>query len=501
MFCMAALAGCATTLPEHEAPPSYTLPVDADSQLNRYVQERQPDDTQLSGFRLLANGSDALASRLQMIDMAEHSVDLQYYIYSSDLTGALLAGRLLAAADRGVRVRILLDDIGNGLADFSVSALDHHPNIQIRLFNPLTFRHEWLRNLSKVAEFARINYRMHNKLIVADGSVFVTGGRNIGDEYYSLSEFDFHDVDILGIGPVIHAVGRSFDEFWNSRSAIPIEVVAGKSFKSSLTQVRKSIRSVTSLKASQRYLAGVNESPYRQVLKDDQLHWYWGAAEWVYDPPEKADPTEPRRDVSHVAYELAERSAQADDELLLMTAYLIPGEKGQAFLVEKILPGTKLKVLTNSLSSTDLLAVHASYAPYRKPLLEAGAEMWELRPIAGQQGRASPFLSESLASLHAKTFVFDRRELFVGSINLDPRSLWLNTESGVFVEQPELAAQAARLFERWTSESYAFRLQLNETGDINWHAEGRVWDSEPGASMLRRVSAWLLGWLPIESQL
>ncbi|WP_190324449.1 phospholipase D family protein [Pseudomonas profundi] len=501
MFCTAALSGCATTLPQHDAPPSYVRPVDLDSPLSRYVQDRQPDDTQLSGFRLLANGSDALASRLQMINMAEHSIDLQYYIYSSDLTGALLAERLLAAADRGVRVRILLDDIGNGLADFSVSALDHHPNIQLRLFNPLTFRHKWLRNLSKVAEFARINYRMHNKLMVADSSVFVTGGRNIGDEYYALSEMTFHDVDILGIGPITRDVSRSFDEFWNSRSAIPIKAVAGKSANGSLVQLRKSIRSVVGRVETRRYLDGVNESPYRQVLSDDSLAWYWGPAEWVYDPPEKADPTEPRKDVSHVAYELARRAEEAEDELLLMTAYLIPGAQGQAFLVDKVMADAALKVLTNSLSSTDLLAVHANYAPYRKPLLEAGAEMWELRPIAGQQGRASPFLSESLASLHAKTFVFDRRDLFVGSINLDPRSLWLNTESGVFVEQPELAAQAAKLFERWTSESYAFRLQLDEDGDIKWHADGHTWTSEPGASALRRISAWLLGWLPIESQL
>lgn len=501
MFCLAILTGCATSLPRHDLPPSYALPAKPDSVLSQYVRERQPEDTGLSGFQLLANGSDALASLLQMIDVAEQSIDLQYYIYSADLTGALLAERMLAAADRGVRVRILLDDIGNNLADFSVSALDHHPNVQVRMFNPLTFRHHWLRYLSKVAEFARINYRMHNKLLVADSQVFITGGRNIGDEYYALSEMTFHDVDILGIGPVTRAVVRSFDDYWNSPGSIPIKTVAGKSVDESLAQLRENIGSVISRIETGRLLEDVSKSPYRHVLRDDDLQWYWGPAEWVYDPPEKADGSEPREAVSHVTYELARRAEQTQDELLLMTAYLIPGAKGQAFLIEEVMNDADLKVLTNSLSSTDLLAVHANYAPYRKPLLEAGAEIWELRPIAGQQDRASPLLNESLASLHAKTFVFDRRELFVGSINLDPRSLWLNTESGVFVEQPELAAQAARLFELWTSESFAFRLQLNDKGNINWHAEGQVWTAEPGASALRRFSTWLLGWLPIESQL
>ncbi|KKN90552.1 hypothetical protein LCGC14_0226940 [marine sediment metagenome] len=495
------LQGCTTALPAYDRPPSYALPIDEDSHLSRFIQTMQPPDSQLSGFKLLHNGSDALAARLQMIELAEQSIDLQYYIYSADLTGALIADRLIAAADRGIRVRILLDDIGTDLPDFRLATLDEHHNISVRFFNPLTLRQKWLSYLSKIGEFGRINYRMHNKLVIADGQVFITGGRNIGDEYFELSDLYFQDVDIMGIGPVSRDVMRSFDEFWNSPKSVPVAALADGSDGSDIDRLRQALRTRAEEQRGNPYLLSVARSPFNRVLKDRHRSWHWGTAEWVYDPPSKASPDGAASEVPVVGRALVRHAKEARDEILMMTAYFIPGDQGEAFLMELANEGVEVKLLTNSLATNDILAVHSSYAAYRKNLLANGMQMWELRPVAAQQGRASPLFSDSLASLHAKSFVFDRAKVFVGSINLDPRSIHLNTESGVVVHQPELAKEMARLFDRWTSDDFAYRLTIAEDGSLLWRADGRTWTTEPGTSRLRRIKAWLLGLLPIEKYL
>ncbi len=493
------ITGCATALPTHDVPPSYALPANTDTHIGRYVRVQHPEGTGLSGFRLLDNGSDALAARLQMIERAEQSIDLQYYIYNGDKTGALIADKLIAAADRGVRVRLLLDDIGNDLPDLRIASMDQHPNISIRLFNPVTIRQPWLKYLSKIGEFGRINYRMHNKLMISDGQVFVTGGRNIGDEYYALSDLDFQDIDILGIGSVTQDVVRSFDEYWNSRKSIPVNVVTGDADTIPLDRFRTILRGVAHEYGESAFLEVVAESPYNQLFRGTEPGWYWGTADWIYDPPEKADPNHDLNQVPHVGRHLGRHVNDATDEVLLMTAYFIPGSQGERFLIDAA-RRVDLKVLTNSLATTDVLAVHSNYATYRERLLDGGVQLWELRPIAAQRERASPFFSDSSASLHAKSFVFDRQRVFVGSINLDPRSITLNTESGVVVYQKELAQEMAELFSRWTSDDFAYELQREE-GGIKWYAGDETWTSEPDASRLRRVSSWFLRWLPIESQL
>jgi cardiolipin synthase C len=501
IFCLLLgnLPGCATSLPRHDLPPQLAVPPGADSSIARYVaaQEAAPGT---SGFRLVKNGSNALAIRLQMIETAEQSLDLQYYIYAADRTGALFAERLLAAADRGVRVRLLLDDIGNGLADFRVAALAQHSNIHIRLFNPTTIRHPWLRYLSKVAEFGRINHRMHNKLMIVDSQMFITGGRNIGDEYYELTERNFQDLDVLGIGAVTHEVVASFDEYWNSHKAVPIGRLAGNQGEGVLLELRQVLARIAAHHADGPYMDAVRDSPYNDFPHGMPGVWRWGYADWLYDPPAKADPQDPRNRIPYVGRGLTSHVIAAESELLLMTPYLIPGPQGEAMLT-RVADRIELRILTNSLATTDVLAVHGNYAPYRARLLQGGVQLWELKPVAGQAEQARPFFNESVASLHAKAFVFDRTTFFIGSINMDPRSINLNTESGVLISQPELAQEMARLFELWTSDEYAYALSLNERGQLRWSSGDAMLTREPEASRLRRFGAWLIRWLPIEEHL
>ena len=499
---LAVLSGCATSLPEKTIPSSYAVQPDRDSEISRYVRAHQPPDSEaLSGFTLVQTGTDALAARLAMIDKAQRSLDLQYYIYRGDVTGGLIAERLLSAADRGVRVRLLLDDIGSGLRDFDVAALNHHPNIQIKLFNPLTLRGRVSRYFSKLGEFGRINYRMHNKLMIVDSQMFITGGRNIGDEYFSLSAMDFQDIDILGMGHVTRDVASSFDDYWNANESVPVDDMIRRPGPRAERRLRGQLQGHRARHDGGDYLRAVEKSPFHRALQDDRIVWHWGEAEWLSDPPTKADPGHITNQEPILARKLVRHVRESEHELLLMSAYFIPGSRGEVFLIDMVEHGVDVRVLTNSLATTDVLAVHSGYASYRKPLLEGGVRLWELRQQAGDQERTSAFIGESLASLHAKAFVFDRDRLFVGSVNLDPRSIVLNTEAGVLVHQPELAAELVQLFNHWTAPDFAYELTLNEQDQLRWRAGEEVWESEPHASRFRRSAAWILGWLPIEGQL
>ncbi|HEC52280.1 hypothetical protein LCGC14_0542900 [marine sediment metagenome] len=495
------LLGCATQGVSHTELPSYYLPTDAQTRLSKYVAKEQPTDASLSGFTLLHKGNDALAARLKLIDMADKSLDIQYYIFKTDITGGLITEHLLKAADRGVRVRLLLDDLGSSLEDLKVSVVDHHPNIEVRLYNPLSLRSEWLKGFSKLGEFGRINYRMHNKLIVADNRAIITGGRNIGDEYFTLSDVDFQDVDVVGIGPIADPASDSFDNFWNSGIAIPISTLSDKADTQALADMRATLGSKNRQAEHDPYLKAAAKSSFITAMNNDTLQWHWGHAEWFYDDPSKSDPHGDGSEIAFLSRSLIKPMQAAQSELLLTSAYFVPLDGGENMLLGIREKGVEVSILTNSLATTDVLAVHSGYAESRGPLLHGGVKMWELRPIAGQKERASPFLGESLASLHAKTFVFDRKAVFVGSINLDARSVKLNTEAGVYIEQEDIAAEMVDLFKRWTSEDFAYHVSLNENDDIQWQAEGQTWTTEPGASRFRRFMSWTLGWLPIKGQL
>ncbi|GGD02378.1 phospholipase D family protein [Halopseudomonas salina] len=498
---LAGLTACATPLPDHDVPPSYRIDAPAHGLLGTYMRKQPAEGKAMSGFYMLDRGVDALSARLHLIDTTRTSLDLQYYIYNNDVTGGLVAERILAAADRGVRVRILLDDVGNALSDETATTLDRHINIQLRLFNPVRIRNPWLSMPSKIVEFGRINNRMHNKLMIADNLAIITGGRNIGDEYFALSERDFQDIDLLGIGPIGQEASISFDAFWNSPNAIPASVVHENGKQGALNITRKNLVSHRLREEQKPYTRAMEQSSFSTSLKEGSLQLYWGESEWLADPPGKANAQSIRSEEPFLARILADHLQDVRSELLMKSAYFIPGERGVELLAAMVSKGAKVSVLTNSLATTDVLAVHSSYAQYRKPLLQGGARLWELQPRSSRQPDPSAFIGESEASLHAKSFVFDRHKLFVGSINSDPRSIKLNTEAGVMVYQRELAERLAELFMRWTSDAYAFEVRLSEQGSLEWHAQNRHWTSEPEAGNVRRFKAWLLGWLPIESQM
>lgn len=503
LLCIAFLsllsAGCATHLPQHSLAPSFTLPAKAETPLSQYIAQRLVAPEVWSAFNPLYEGKDALAARLYLIDQARSGIDLQTYIFNGDTTGQLIAAHLLMAADRGVRVRLLVDDVGSGLTDLKVTSLDHHPNIQVRLFNPLQLRS--MRLLSKIGEFGRINHRMHNKVLVVDNQAMITGGRNIGDEYFALSPVDFQDIDIIGLGPVAIDAGQSFDLYWNHPLAQPVSTFLHHSNDRALARLRRTLNSVHSTAAQGPLMAAIEDSNFLRALQENRLAWYQGPADWLADPPEKADAHSHLSGKPFLTRSLARHIDQLEHEVLIMSAYLVPGQRGQAALVDLRERGIRVGALTNSLASTDVLAVHSGYAPYRKPLLEAGVELWELRPLAARKDNVSAFVGDSLASLHAKKFIFDRRSVFIGSLNLDPRSTSLNTEAGVLIEHAGLAEYMAGLFERWTDEDYAWQVVLDEQGKLLWLAEDSAWQREPEVSPARRLMTWLIGWLPIEDHL
>jgi putative cardiolipin synthase len=468
-----------------------------------------------SGLYPLQYGVEAFVARLVLAEAAEKSLDVQYYIWHDDQTGKLLTEGLLRAADRGVRVRLLLDDLGTSADDAGLLMLDAHPRIEVRLFNPVATRKA--RGLGMLLDFERVNRRMHNKSFTADNRVGIVGGRNIGDEYFEArSDLDFGDLDAMTIGPVVGEISTAFDLYWNSPAAFPVAALSREQpAPESTVLARAALTAYVERQRDSAYVQALRQSRLANQLRSGEVPFFWGRAWLVHDDPAKI-----ASDPGDVATALLPRLKPAMDgmhaELLVVSPYFVPGKAGVAWLGGLVARGIKVKVLTNSLASSDVSAVHAGYAKYREPLLRAGVELYEAKPDAGmrsqgEQGnkRATGLPGSSRASLHAKVFGFDRRTVFVGSLNLDPRSVKLNTEIGVVFESPELGRMLADGMER-AAKTSAWRLVLStpESGSsprIEWvaHEDGREvrLTSEPRVSAWRRFGVWFMSLLPIEAQL
>jgi len=500
-----ALGGCAS-LPEIPAKSVTTAMFDtAHTRLGRAVATDIAARPGLSGFHPVGDGADAFLARVAMARAAERTLDVQYYIFHADMTGGVLLGELLAAADRGVRVRLLVDDLHAGKHDDALAAVDSHPNVEVRLFNP--FANRALRAFEMLFDFGRVNRRMHNKSMTADSQVTVVGGRNVGDEYFAATTaVEFGDFDVIGIGPVVREVSAEFDRYWNDDSAYPIASLA-QAGPATLPPLRGRLaQHVTSLQGTPYAKALVSGDLARQ-LAEKQMAFHWGTASVVSDDPSKI--RLPVDDSStHAAPKLKAALGGAQRELLLVSPYFVPGKEGVAWLRGIAERGVRVRVLTNSYLANDVGAVHAGYAPYREDLLRAGVELEELKPSAdadlaraGKQRRSG----SSGSSLHAKTYMADARTLFVGSFNLDPRSVKLNTEMGIVIQS---AALCAAIRERFLSRlpDISYRVELNkETGELAWvtRENGREvrYDSEPGMGPMKRLGQMLLRILPIEEQL
>lgn len=489
-----------------------------DTMLGRGIGPLISAHPEQSGLYPLQFGIEAFVARLVLAEAAEKSLDVQYYIWHGDQTGRLLTDRLLRAADRGVRVRVLLDDLGTAADDSVLLAIDAHPNIEVRLFNPVATRRA--RGLGALFDFSRVNRRMHNKSFTADNQATIVGGRNIGDEYFEARpDLDMGDLDVVAVGPVVREVSGAFDLYWNSPAAFPIAALTReRSTPESVAQARARLAAYTDQQRESPYVEALRQSRLASELRRGEVPLFWGRAWLVYDDPAKiaTDPGE-AAGAHDAETALLPRLKPVMDgvrsEVLVVSPYFVPGKAGVAKFREFRARGVKVRILTNSLAATDVAAVHAGYARYREALLRAGVELYEVKPSASvrpkekdkdeTQGKTG-LPGSSRASLHAKSFVFDQKTLFVGSLNLDPRSIKLNTEIGVVFESAELAKTFAAGFEQ-TLEDRAWRLELASPSDIEWvtHENGREvrLTGEPQTSMWRRAGVWLLSLLPIEGQL
>jgi putative cardiolipin synthase len=455
----------------------------------------------LSGLHELPTGEGALAARLTLADAAQRSLDVQYFIWNKDVSGRVLLEHLFRAADRGVRVRLLLDDLGTMPGDADLLAIDSHPNIEVRMFNPVALRSP--RLLGMVVEFPRINRRMHNKSFTADGQISIVGGRNIGDEYFEANtKINYADLDVVVIGPVVKEVSNEFDLYWNNQASIPITALARqKTTPEQLAAKRAALLAHHETAKASAYARALRESEFARQLKGRNIPFYWGKATIVNDHPDKVA-TSSSKTETHLAPQLRAVADKTKRELFLVTPYFVPGKQGVELLADVRQRGPRVVVITNSLASTDGVPVHSKYKFYRKRLIEAGVELYEIKPTAGAQlkRRFREPAGSSTGGLHAKTFAFDRRIGFIGSYNLDPRSSKLNTEMGVLFDCPPLAKRLPEQTERELSRN-TYRVELDH-GRLVWvtHEGGKEvrYRSEPDASFVKRLKSQVIGWLPIE---
>lgn len=459
-----------------------------------------------SGVSPLHSGRKAFIARMDLVERAQRGIDVQSYIWRSDNTGQALLERLLGAADRGVPVRLLLDDINIDVDDPLLGSLDAHELIEIRIFNPVIKR-RW-RWLDALTEWPRINRRMHNKALIADGAAAIIGGRNVGDEYYDAGfDFDFFDFDALTVGPVAHEIAKSFEQFWNHELAVPISNLAAKGGKiPSLDETRTALRAHMQSFGATRYAQGLED----HAALSPRNAWYWGEAHVYYDLPHKVDP-QAHDGVARVAAPLYEAFDSGQREIIIISPYVIPKRSGVERFERLRGRGIDITLVTNSLASTDVVLTHVGYAKRRKDMLRAGIQIYEIKPQRQRRIRRGEagLGSSSRASLHTKIFIVDRRRILLGSANYDPRSLRLNTELMLSIDSPTLG----EALQKWLDgviEHHAYRVDLVNRSDagggrMEWitHENGREVRLfvDPETSWWRRAALWLLSLLPIENQL
>ena len=504
------LSGCARLPDNSGRATSFALQPDENSPIYREARQALGPDPDENGYLLLGNGLDALVARALMANHAVKSIDAQYYLLHNDLVGRLFVDQLLKAADRGVRVRLLVDDMDMAGRDLGSSVLDAHPNIEVRLFNP--FGRNTARIFQFISGFGTLTRRAHNKSFTVDSIATIVGGRNIGDEYFVADpEMAFLDLDVLAVGPAAALVAGSFDLYWNHELSYPLsslietpptaELVKKKTaeFKDFIEQQKDTV-----------YYKELTESRLAMALKGFKTELVKGRGKGhvVWDHPDKLLEYGDKSNL--LLADLMPYLEETREELLIVSPYFVPGGAALDFFRELRDRGVRVVVLTNSLSSTDVSAVHAGYAKYRRQLLKIGVELYELNQnlAAENESNQSGKIYQSKASLHAKCFVMDRRKTFIGSLNLDPRSVIENTEIGIVIDAEEIARPLAEAI-NGKIDQFAFRLELKpgyeNTSYLVWHGlvdgEQRTLKVEPYTGFWQRFMVSLMRLLPIESQL
>jgi putative cardiolipin synthase len=508
------LAACGSLPTDVERTASYALPDSSGTRLAEGLQPLFEQNPGLSGFHTLSEGEAAFAARLQIVEAADRTIDTQYYIWHDDLTGRVLHNRLLAAADRGVRVRMLLDDLDTAGKDELLRKIDAHPNIEIRLFNP--FANRDTRGADFITDTRRVNHRMHNKTLTADNLATIFGGRNIGDEYFAAAtDLGFGDLDALAVGPIAREVSSQFDLYWNSEQVYPLssfdwdEPISPEA----VNAFRKESEAHRQQALSSEYAAVVRQFDTAQAKQVSDLSFVWSDWALVYDQPNKLKNDEISED-THLAPRLLKGMDKTRTDLIIVSPYFVPGDKLTHYLTGLVDRGVRVRILTNSLQANDVSLVHAGYMRYREDLVSGGVELYEYKADANKVRRAEEKkrkkentkqrIGSSRASLHAKFFVFDGQYLFIGSFNLDPRSIKINTELGAYFKSPQEAGEMSEIFDE-RAIRVAYRVNLNEEGNLEWVTlkdgqEIRL-DKEPDTTAWKRFSTKVLSVIVPESQL
>ncbi|WMD20390.1 phospholipase D family protein [Achromobacter seleniivolatilans] len=500
-LCLSILSGCSLPpLGKRSESQALTPEQAASTPLGRSIAPLAAAHPGKSGIYPLADPYDAFAARVMLARAAERSLDVQYYIWHGDMTGTMLLEALHAAADRGVRIRLLLDDNGTSGLDPVLSALNEHPNMEVRLYNPFVLR--WPKPLGYVTDFSRLNRRMHNKSFTADNSATIIGGRNIGDEYFGATkDVVFTDLDVLTIGAAVHDVSVDFDRYWASESAYPVDLLLKKTESGALKELEEHASTVERSPEAAAYAQALRELPFIQQLLQGNLNLEWATTRMVSDDPRKTLGTAPPE--AMLPHQLHEMLGAPKTDLELVSPYFVPTAAGTQAFADMAKNGVKIRVLTNALEATDVAVVHSGYAKRRKDLLTSGVELFEMkrRPGGIERNKSMGPFGSSGSSLHAKTFAVDGQRVFVGSFNFDPRSAKLNTELGFVIDSHTLARGIANAFDHELGP-VAYRVCLDDHGDLYWleqrNGETIRHNTEPGTTAWQRISVWFLSILPLE---
>ena len=505
----ACVVACGSLSPPADQVPSQHFTESSATELGRLSGRAAAAHGDLSGVRILDGGKDAFTERIALIDAAQRSIDAQYYIWNSDLTGKYMAQAIYAAAERGVRVRLLLDDINVAGRDATIAALDAHHNIEIRIYNPFPQRNGARKMLDLVTDFSRLNRRMHNKSFTVDAAVTIVGGRNIGDEYFDVNpDLVFRDRDVEVIGPIVDQVGTMFDAFWNSELTYSIAALSSNRLTDAEAAKRLDGARRTGATLREMKIDLPESTPDALgAVERSQARMVWAPARLVYDSPPHADAMAETSHVQATAMAFGQLARAAQHEVLIESAYLVLDDPSLAVIQDIRARGVSIRALTNSLSSNDVTANHAAYARRREPIVASGIDVYELRPDAASCAALVSVGECSLQrifGLHAKSFVFDETTLYVGSMNLNMRSAYLNAESALIIESPELARAVAGAITLNMQPQNSWRVTL-QNGQLTWTTDrdGAVMTMhrEPDTPWWRRTQSGFIAMLPLEKYL
>ncbi|OTG89879.1 phospholipase [Acinetobacter sp. ANC 3832] len=504
------LPACSTLPKQGIITPEYAYDIDtSETDLAKIITPLKAQNPELTGYHVLYDPLEAIAARIHLIDKAEKTLDLQYYIWDNDKIGSIALYKIIQAADRGVKVRLLIDDNNAKSMEAVYLALDQHANIEVKLFNPYRFRR--IRPVDMVLDLKRINRRMHNKTFTADNQIALIGGRNMSNQYYNISDnYQFSDVDVMLVGQAVDDITHSFDEYWNNNYAYPVgRIVNPQQYTLRYESLKEQLTQHYEEATVQNYLDLTNRSNDFDNWLSHHIQLDWVKAEVVKDSPDKIK--DKAKKEQHLNFQMVRHLEKPQHNVDLISAYFVPQKKGEIKLSELAKEGVEVRVLTNSFKANDVALVHAFYAKYRKDLLKDGVQLYEFLPalpdidnptnkeLAKKAKVSLKGLSRS--SLHAKLMALDDKQVFIGSFNFDPRSANLNTEIGVIINSPPLATAVHKTMDA-NLKNYAYKLVLTSEQKINWQREtpkGTVTlTKEPKMKWWQKAGVKFISWLPIE---